>query len=238
MAQGAFPRMTVGEVAERLGVSDRRVRQIADERGWQRFGNQKATMYLTSDVEAEEGRRRAPRRRHRPQQAIRAAISEIEERTLLRSRRQWSETHNDFMTIEADNVKALTASAQADAGFAMNDYYTRLTLLSMLNAEEGVSSLERAFSDGAHWLKALAVDGPDLTATAHIKAAEEGAELAEDPCLEEWADVALCLLGTALAQGWDLDELGAAVQKKVEINKQRTWHQEPNGSWRRAEGER
>ncbi len=88
-----------------------------------------------------------------------------------------------------------------------------------------------ALSDAARWLIALADDGPDLRINAHIKAAHEASELAADPSPEEWADVAICLVGTALGQGWDVDILTAAVRDKVAVNAGRRWQQEPDGTW-------
>lgn len=92
-----------------------------------------------------------------------------------------------------------------------------------------------ALSGAAHWLNALADGGPDLRVKAHLKAAHEAAELAEEPSLEEWADVAICLVGTALQHGWTTDDLAEAVKSKVAVNAKRTWGQTPDGSWQHVE---
>lgn len=92
-----------------------------------------------------------------------------------------------------------------------------------------------ALSAASCWLNALADGGPDLRVKAHVKAAHEAAELAEDPNLEEWADVAICLVGTALHHGWDTEDLAAAVMAKVEVNAARTWGPTPDGSWQHIE---
>lgn len=96
-------------------------------------------------------------------------------------------------------------------------------------------ALASALSGAAHWLNALADDGPDLRVYAHRKAAHEAAELAEAPSPEEWADVAITLVGTALHHGWDTGLLADAVMAKVAINAKRTWGQTPDGSWQHIE---
>lgn len=94
-----------------------------------------------------------------------------------------------------------------------------------------------ALTGAATWLSDLAAEGTDLCALAHVKAAEEASELAETPTLEEWADVAICLVGVALGQHWTLPELAAAVRYKVAVNRDRVWERESNGTWRhRGEG--
>lgn len=96
-------------------------------------------------------------------------------------------------------------------------------------------ALARALSAAAHWLIALADDGPDLRVNAHRKAAHEAAELAADPSLEEFADVVICLVGTALQHRWSVGDVAGAVVRKVTINSRRTWTQQKDGTWQHAE---
>lgn len=96
-------------------------------------------------------------------------------------------------------------------------------------------TLATALSGAAHWLNALADDGPDLRIKAHVKAAHEAVELAEEPSLEELADVAICLVGTSLHHGWSSDDVAAAIIAKVKVNSQRTWGKTPDGSWQHIE---
>jgi hypothetical protein len=94
-----------------------------------------------------------------------------------------------------------------------------------------VHKMAAALELAAVWLNHLAAGGPDLRINAHRKTAHEAQELAEHPTPEEWADVAICLVGTALAQGWDADVLADAIAAKVAVNARRRWQQEPNGTW-------
>lgn len=98
-------------------------------------------------------------------------------------------------------------------------------------------ALSAALNGAAHWLNTLAEDGPDLRVKAHVKAAHEAAELAEEPSLEEWADVAITLVGTALHHGWGTGQLADAVTAKVAVNAERTWGQTEDGSWQHIERE-
>lgn len=95
-------------------------------------------------------------------------------------------------------------------------------------------ALTEALSRAAHWLNALADEGPDLRINAHIKAAHEARELADDPCPMEFADVLICLVGTALHHGWMVGDIARAVAHKVRINAARTWEQQPDGTWQHA----
>lgn len=96
-------------------------------------------------------------------------------------------------------------------------------------------ALASALSGAAHWLNALADDGPDLRIKAHVKAAHEALELAEEPSLEELADVAICLVGTSLQHGWSTSDIADAIMAKVAVNAERTWGQTPDGSWQHVE---
>lgn len=94
-----------------------------------------------------------------------------------------------------------------------------------------MSSLGLACAATRDWLLALAVDGPDLRVSAHVKAAHEAEEFRADPSLEEAADVLMCLIGALDYRGHSIADLAAAVAAKVEVNKMRTWAQQPDGSW-------
>lgn len=94
-----------------------------------------------------------------------------------------------------------------------------------------IGRLAEALSRAAHWLMALADAGPDLRINAHLKAAHEAQELADDPSPLEAADVLICVVGTALHHGWTVDDLANAVAHKVRINAARTWTQKADGTW-------
>jgi len=65
-------------------------------------------------------------------------------------------------------------------------------------------------------------------ATARSKAlhlAEEAHEAADDPAdVIEWADCMILLLDGARRAGFSTDALFEAVQRKMKINKERTWN--------------
>lgn len=81
------------------------------------------------------------------------------------------------------------------------------------------------------WLDNLAENGPDLRINAHKKAVHEARELAEDPSLEELADVAICLVGTLSDHGWTMEDWANAVLDKVGVNELRNWVQQSDGTW-------
>lgn len=97
-------------------------------------------------------------------------------------------------------------------------------------------TLPHALDEAVDWLRALATDGPDLTINAHRKAAHEAHEFAEDPSLEELADVLICLIGAADHRGWSQDDIAHAVSAKVKVNQARTWAQQADGTWQHATG--
>lgn len=97
------------------------------------------------------------------------------------------------------------------------------------------AELKKPVSDAVEWLLGLAENGPDLAATAHVKAVHEAVELELNPSLEELADVALCLIGVAVHNGWSWEQVSAAMQDKVEVNKSRVWYQKLDGSWQHKE---
>ncbi|MDD9900506.1 MAG: DUF550 domain-containing protein [Alphaproteobacteria bacterium] len=65
------------------------------------------------------------------------------------------------------------------------------------------------------------------TSTPRAKAlhlAEEAQEAADDPAdIIEWADCIILLLDGVRKAGYTTDDLYDAVQRKMEINKNRTW---------------
>ena len=81
------------------------------------------------------------------------------------------------------------------------------------------------------WLRSRLQDGQDVITTAHLKAAHEAVEFAEEPTLEEWADVFICLVGAALHRGWEVADVAEAVRAKVAINQARTWAVNGDGTW-------
>lgn len=96
-------------------------------------------------------------------------------------------------------------------------------------------ALAEALQTAGEWLVDLRVDGPDLTEYAHRKTALEAQELADNPTVEEWADVAICLVGTAIGQRWTLLQLAEAVACKVAQNRLRVWQQQLDGTWQHAD---
>lgn len=92
--------------------------------------------------------------------------------------------------------------------------------------------LAAAVRDAATWMADLADGGPDVRITAAVKLLDEAAELAARPDdVEEAADVAICLIGHCLRQGWTARDLAAAIEAKTAKNRTRTWAMGPNGAW-------
>lgn len=99
---------------------------------------------------------------------------------------------------------------------------------------ESAPPLDVAIAQVAQWLEALAAEGPDLRVNAHLKVIHEARELAEEPSVEEFADVVIGLVGAAIQHEWSQEEVARAVVAKVAVNKARTWVQEPDGTWQHA----
>jgi predicted house-cleaning noncanonical NTP pyrophosphatase (MazG superfamily) len=91
--------------------------------------------------------------------------------------------------------------------------------------------IEDALLDAQMWFADLAGQGIDLTGNAHLKVLHEATEFAEDPSLEEAADVLISLLGAIVQQGRSIDSLAAAVRAKMAVNRARTWHQLEDGTY-------
>lgn len=72
---------------------------------------------------------------------------------------------------------------------------------------------------------------PQSVASPALKCAKEAREFAEDPCLEEAADVLICVLGWLALAGHSADDLLAAAEQKMTTNLARTWQQQPDGTY-------
>lgn len=94
-----------------------------------------------------------------------------------------------------------------------------------------MTDLNAASEYALRWLRELAKNGPDLRVNAHKKAAVEAVEFAIEGDLIEAADVFICLLGALDYQGYTPEDLANAVYAKTQINQQREWAQEPDGTW-------
>lgn len=89
-------------------------------------------------------------------------------------------------------------------------------------------SLIGALDDAGHWVAGFHDNG---VANQAKKVAKEGAEFAEDPTLEEAADVFITMAGAVVIQGWSWDEVAAAIRVKMRTNRERSWEQLPDGTW-------
>lgn len=92
-------------------------------------------------------------------------------------------------------------------------------------------NLEYAANDARGWAAALAIQGIDLRPNAHLKVRDEGAEYAEEPSLEEAADVYISLMVSLENFGWSNGDLALAVFSKMLVNRQRQWAQGPDGTY-------
>lgn len=84
------------------------------------------------------------------------------------------------------------------------------------------------------WFRRLAAEGIDLTDNAHIKVEKEAIEFADEPSLEEAADVYISLLGAMYQRGWTPLDLAVAVQMKMEVNEQRSWVRLDDGTYQHS----
>jgi len=97
------------------------------------------------------------------------------------------------------------------------------------------TDLNDAFYAASNWfLDTRDLHGVDLMVNAHRKVSAEGAELAADPSLDEWADVFIALVGVAGQNAWTAGDLTRAVRAKVEVNRSRTWLEQPDGTFQHA----
>ena len=76
---------------------------------------------------------------------------------------------------------------------------------------------------------------PQTVNSPALKCAKEAREFAEEPSLDEAADVLTCVLGWVHLAGHDVHALLAASHTKMAINNARTWQQQPDGTWQHIE---
>jgi predicted house-cleaning noncanonical NTP pyrophosphatase (MazG superfamily) len=96
-------------------------------------------------------------------------------------------------------------------------------------------TLNRLFIEVSSWLTVLAKNGPNLFEHAHLKTVDEAKEFSENPTLEEAADVLICVAAVIAREGWYPWELAEAMDRKLQINRTRTWHQTADGTWQHDE---
>lgn len=93
-----------------------------------------------------------------------------------------------------------------------------------------MSTLRGAANDVTGWFGLLAQLGFD-TSAQDLKVSKEAAEFAENPSLDEAADVFISLLGSCRTHGWSQEDLAAAVHSKMAVNRQRKWIQLDDGTY-------
>jgi hypothetical protein len=81
------------------------------------------------------------------------------------------------------------------------------------------------------WTAALMVQEIDLRTNAHLKVAHEGQEYADNPSLEEAADVFISLFVSMAHHGWTNADLANAVWDKMAVNRERTWYKKADGTY-------
>lgn len=84
------------------------------------------------------------------------------------------------------------------------------------------------------WFGLLVSRGFDLS-SQHLKVKNEAVEFADNPCIEEAADVYITIVGTLVQHGWSLNDLALAVDTKMAINEKRTWRQTADGTYQHVE---
>jgi hypothetical protein len=106
-----------------------------------------------------------------------------------------------------------------------------------------MTSLNYASNNVIGWVAALRTQGIDLTSNAHLKVLEEAKEYAEDPSIEEAADVFISLIASLASKGvsgYDLAlaskgvsgyDLALAVEMKMVTNRSRTWKEQTDGTY-------
>lgn len=97
-------------------------------------------------------------------------------------------------------------------------------------------TLDDAAQAACRWLNRLAASGgPDLRVNAHRKTANEAQEFADEPCLDEAADVFIALIAAVIHMRHTPADLATAVEAKVAVNRQRSWVRLLDGTWQHAE---
>lgn len=76
---------------------------------------------------------------------------------------------------------------------------------------------------------------PQSPLSPALKCAKEAREFAEEPSLEEAADVLTCVLGWVHLAGHDVRELLGAAGAKMAVNNARTWQKQLDGTWQHVE---
>ena len=71
-----------------------------------------------------------------------------------------------------------------------------------------------------------------MTEFAHVKLAHEAHEFADEPSMEELADVMICIAGAMVQRDWKWDDLTKAIDAKMKVNYARTWTRLADGTWR------
>lgn len=84
------------------------------------------------------------------------------------------------------------------------------------------------------WFGLLVSRGYDMSAQP-TKVKKEAIEFAEDPTIEELADVFITVIGAASVKGWSMDELAVAVDTKMAINEKRNWRKTDDGTYQHTE---
>jgi hypothetical protein len=92
-------------------------------------------------------------------------------------------------------------------------------------------ALVPAINRAVAWFTDLHSRGLSLTDSADLKMVKEAKEYAEDPSLEEAADVFIALVGSLWHKGWDTHDLAVAVQLKMAINEEREWVRLEDGTF-------
>lgn len=81
------------------------------------------------------------------------------------------------------------------------------------------------------WFNRLAAQGINVIQSADIKTLKEAKEFVDNPSLEEAADVFISLLGACKKHGWSSYDLAVATITKLGVNEQRTWAEQPDGTY-------
>ena len=76
---------------------------------------------------------------------------------------------------------------------------------------------------------------PQSVRSPALKCAKEAREFADEPSLEEAADVLTCLLGWLHLAGHEVIDLLAASHSKMAVNLARTWEKQSDGTWQHIE---
>jgi hypothetical protein len=97
-----------------------------------------------------------------------------------------------------------------------------------MSALLGVAAL-----DAYQWFREMLdnPEAPDVAATGPLKTVKEAKEFCDEPSLEEAADVIISVLGATFHRGWTVADVARAMITKTEVNRARTWHKLPDGTY-------